>query len=35
MLEEKIAELNREGNLHMQLVLNESKAFLGTLAKYG
>ena len=34
-LEEKIAELNREGNLHMQLVLNESKAFLGTLAKYG
>ena len=34
-LEEKIAELNREGNLHMQLVLNESKAFQGTLAKYG
>ena len=35
MLEEKIAELNREGNLHMQLVLNEPKAFQGTLAKYG
>ena len=34
-LEEKIAELNREGNLHMQLVLNEPKAFQGTLAKYG
>ena len=34
-LEEKIAELNRKGNLHMQLVLNESKAFQGTLAKYG
>ena len=34
-LEEKIAELNLEGHLHMQLVLNEPKAFLGTLAKYG
>ena len=34
-LEEKIAELNDEGQLHMQLVLNEPKAFLGTLAKYG
>ena len=34
-LEEKIAELNREGNLHMQLILNEPKAFQGTLAKYG
>ena len=34
-LEEKIAELNRDGQLHMQLVLNEPKAFLGTLAKYG
>ena len=33
--EEKIAELNREGNLHMQLVLNEPKAFQGTPAKYG
>ena len=33
--EEKIAELNREGNLHMQLVLNEPKAFQGTLGKYG
>ena len=34
-LEEKIEELNREGQLHMQLILNEPKAFLGTLAKYG
>lgn len=34
-LEEKIAELNREGNLHIQLILNEPKAFQGTLAKYG
>jgi len=34
-LEEKVAELNREGHLHMQLILNEPKAFQGTLAKYG
>lgn len=34
-LEEKIAELNREGRLHIQLILNEPKAFQGTLAKYG
>ena len=34
-LEEQIAVLNREGNLHMQLILNEPKAFQGTLAKYG
>ena len=34
-LEEKIAELNSTGQLHMQLVLNEPKAFQGTLAKYG
>lgn len=34
-LKEKIVELNGEGQLHMQLVLNEPKAFLGTLAKYG
>ena len=35
MLEEKITELNIKGQLHMQLVLNEPKAFQGTLAKYG
>lgn len=34
-LQEKIAELNREGQLNMQLILNEPKAFQGTLAKYG
>ena len=34
-LEEKITELNQESGLHMQLVLNEPKAFLGVLAKYG
>ncbi|MBO4826602.1 MAG: nitroreductase [Prevotella sp.] len=35
VLEEKIGELNRAGQLHMQLILNEPKAFLGPLAKYG
>ncbi len=35
VLEEEIAKLNREGQLHIQLILNESKAFQGTLAKYG
>ena len=34
-LKDKVAELNREGHLHMQLILNEPKAFQGTLAKYG
>ena len=33
--EEQITVLNREGNLHIQLILNEPKAFIGTLAKYG
>ena len=35
VLEEQIATLNQEGYLHMQLVVNEPKAFQGTLAKYG
>ena len=35
VLEEQIADLNQEGQLHIQLILNEPKAFLGTLAKYG
>ncbi len=35
VLEEEIAKLNREGKLHIQLILNEPKAFQGTLAKYG
>lgn len=34
-LEEKVAEVNREGSLHVQLIRDEPKAFLGTLAKYG
>ena len=35
VLEEEIAKLNREGKLHIQLILDEPKAFRGTLAKYG
>lgn len=35
VLQEKIAEVNREGNLHIQLIQNEPKAFQGKLAKYG
>lgn len=34
-LREKIAQLNEEGRLHIQLVTNEPKAFQGRLAKYG
>ena len=35
VLEEQIANLNQEGKLHIQLILNEPKAFQGTMAKYG
>lgn len=35
VLKEQIAVLNHEGNLHIQLILNEPKAFQGTMAKYG
>ena len=35
VLEEQIELLNREGKLHIQLILNEPKAFQGTMAKYG
>ena len=35
VLKERIAHLNQEGNLHVQLILNEPKAFLGPFAKYG
>ena len=35
LLEEKITELNKVGNLHIQLIKEEPTAFLGTLAKYG
>jgi MoaA/NifB/PqqE/SkfB family radical SAM enzyme len=31
VLNEKIAEVNKEGHLHIQLILNEPKAFQGTL----
>jgi len=34
-LEAKIAQCNSKGQLHIQLVLDEPKAFQGTLAKYG
>ena len=34
-LKEKIAEVNREGRLHIQLIQNEPKAFLGPFARYG
>ena len=35
VLKEQIAILNNEGNLHIQLIQNEPKAFQGTMAKYG
>lgn len=35
LLQEKIDEVNREGNLHIQLIRNEPKAFLGPFARYG
>ena len=34
-LQDKIEQLNREGQLHIQLIRNEPKAFLGPLARYG
>lgn len=34
-LNEEIALCNREGNLHIQLVLDEPKAFTGGMVKYG
>ena len=35
VLEKEIEEVNRQGNLHIQLIKNEPKAFQGKLAKYG
>ena len=35
VLENEIVLVNREGKLHIQLILNEPKAFQGPLAKYG
>ena len=34
-LKQKIEQVNAEGNLHIQLVLDEPKAFLCAMAKYG
>ena len=34
-LQEKIAELNHMGRLHIQLIRKEPKAFLGPFARYG
>ena len=34
-LQEKIAEVNSKGQLHIQLIQNEPKAFLGPFARYG
>ncbi len=34
-LEDEIVKVNTESHLHVQMVCNEPKAFLGTLAKYG
>ncbi len=34
-LQEKIDEVNRAGQLHIQLIRNEPKAFLGPFARYG
>ena len=34
-MEEQIAAVNHESGLYIQLIQNEPKAFLGTLAKYG
>ena len=34
-LNEEIALCNQEGNLHIQLVVEEPKAFAGGMAKYG
>ena len=35
VLEDEIVKLNHKGQLHIQLICNEPKAFQGTMAKYG
>ena len=35
VLKDEIVTLNNEGQLHIQLICNEPKAFQGTMAKYG
>ena len=34
-LQEQISVINSDGRLHVQLILNEPKAFQGTIARYG
>lgn len=35
VLSERVSDINRDGRLHIQLILNEKKAFQGPIAKYG
>jgi len=35
VLEDEFVKLNHDGQLHIQLICNEPKAFQGTMAKYG
>lgn len=35
VLSERVSDINRDGRLHIQLILNEKKAFQGTIARYG
>ena len=35
VLEDEIVKLNNEGQLHIQLICDEPKAFQGAMAKYG
>ena len=35
VLRERVSDINRDGRLHIQLILNEKKAFQGPIAKYG
>lgn len=35
VLQQKIAKVNANGDLNVQLILNEPKAFAGPIARYG